>query len=156
MPSTLDLNEVRRFTDDIQQRIRQCDNGEGWQCSTLELTMEHYARLCTDLQTYIREWDRGIFEGEKAFDQAIEDHLKAELDRVLKRAKDVAARGRVMEGPCYALGDGLWKIHLKIVELDYLRDNWVTPRRATSPAPRIKLALETEQQIGENLKKLSG
>lgn len=153
MPATLDLLAVRRFTEDLNDRVRQCENGEGMICSTLNERINHYAHLCRELWKYINEWARRVFTGCIAFDLEVESLLKAEAQHLLDYSKDVAAYGRVMNGQCYDL-QGLNALHFHVAAFDYLLENWVSPRLAVSPTPRVKLSDAAEQQILENLDKL--
>jgi len=131
----LDLAAVRRFTDELDENIRRCDNGEGTVCSNLEQTIGHYAGLCNSLRGYIDQWARAIFSGQIAFDQDIEDLFKKEAKHLLHRAKQIAMIGRKMQEQCFAL-EGLHPLNDAVLDLDYLLENWVRPRRAVSPAPR--------------------
>jgi hypothetical protein len=154
MPATLDLPAVRRFTEDLNDRRSRCDNGEGMICSNLEEIINHYAQLCAELRAYINRWARAIFTEQVAFDPAVEELLKEETRRLLQRAKQVAARGRALDGQCYVL-QGLNALHCHIADFDYLLENWVSPRPAVSPAPRVKLSSAAEQKVIERLGKLS-
>jgi hypothetical protein len=154
MPATLDLLAVRRFTDDLNERLRQCDNGEGMICSNLDESINHYVQLCGELRAYVNQWARAIFTGQTAFDQAVEDLLKEGARRLLHRSKQLAAQGRSMDGMCYVL-PGLNPLHCHLADLDYLLENWVSPRLAVSPAPRVKLSDAAEQQVRERIGKLS-
>jgi len=154
MPAILDISAARRFTDDLNERLRQCDNGEGMFCSNLSATIDHYVQLCGELRAYVNQWARAIFTGQTAFDQAVEDHLKEEVRRLLHRSKQLAAQGRAMDGMCYVL-PGLNPLHCHLADLDYLLENWVSPRLAVSPAPRVKLSYAAEQQVRERIGKLS-
>jgi hypothetical protein len=154
MPATLDLVAVRRFTDDLNERLRRCDNGEAMICSNLDESINHYVLLCSQLRAYVNQWARAVFTGQVAFDQAVEDLLKEELRSLLHRSKQTAARGRAMDGQCYVL-QGLNQLHCYIADFDYLLENWVSPRPAVSPAPRVRLSQAAEQQVIERLKTLS-
>jgi hypothetical protein len=150
----LDLAAVRRFTENLNEQLRRCDHGEGTMCSTLEESINHYVAQCAALRQYINQWARAIYTGEAAFEPEVEGLLKDELRHVLNRAKQVAARGRAMDGYCYVL-QGLNDLHGYIVDLDYLLENWVRPRRAVRPAPRVKLSTTVEQKISSRLRELS-
>ena len=154
MSATLDLPAVRRFTDDLKDRLHRCDDGEGMVCSNLDGTINFYVELCGELRAYVNQWARAIFTGQLTFDPAVEALLKDEARQLLQRAKQVAARGRAMDGPCYLL-QGLNMLHCYIADFDYLLENWVSPRLAVSPTPRLKLSREAEQQIMARLEKLS-
>jgi hypothetical protein len=76
--------------------------------------------------------------------------LNTQARRLLRRAKQVAARGRAMDGDCFEL-KGLNALHFSIADLDYLVDNWVKPQLAVSPAPRVPLTDAATQEIAERL-----
>jgi hypothetical protein len=153
MEDTLDLPAVRRFTSDLNDRLRRCDNGEGMICNTLEESINHYVQMCRELRAYVNEWARSIFTKQVPFDPEVEVVVKDELRRLLKRAKEVAARGRAMDGYCYVL-QGLNQLHCHIVDFDYLLENWVSPKPAIAPAPRVRLTKAAEHEAGERLKTL--
>src|SRR5206468_2270121 len=135
---TLDLPAVRHFTEGLDERLRRCDNGEGMLCSTLDASINYYVQLCGELREYINQWARAVFTGEAAFDPEVETLLKGRVQDLLRRAKGIAARGRAMDGYCYML-QGLNMLHCYIADFDYLLTNWVSPRLAVSPAPRVKM-----------------
>ncbi len=154
MQATLDLSAVRCFTDSLQDRLRQCDNGEGMVFSNLDESINYYVQLCVELRNYINQWARAVFTNQVAFDPAVEELLKSETSLLLHRAKQLAACGRAMNGQCFEL-QGLSFLHYYIADFDYLLENWVSPRAAVSPAPRVKLSDAVEQQIIERLGNLS-
>src|ERR1035438_4537112 len=53
MPATLDLTDVRRFTDDLNDRLRRCENGEGMICSSLDESINYYDQLCGEMRAYV-------------------------------------------------------------------------------------------------------
>jgi hypothetical protein len=153
MPDTLDLHAVRRFTDDLNDRLRRCDNGEGIICNTLEESINHYVQMCRELRAYINAWARSIFTKQVPFDPEVEKVLKEEVRHLLKRAKEVAARGRAMDGYCFIL-QGLNLLHCHIADFDYLLENWVSPQPAIAPAPRVQWTKAAEREISERLQTL--
>ncbi|MFO0927292.1 MAG: hypothetical protein U0736_09665 [Gemmataceae bacterium] len=154
MPGTLDLEALRLFTDELTERARRCDNGEGLLCASLEASIEHYVQLCRELRACVNRWAHAVFTGEAECDPGAEALLRRTLQAMLRRAKEVAARGRAMDGQCFVLL-GLNDLHFLIADIDYLLENWVTPRRAVSPAPRTKLTRETERQVADRLTQLA-
>ncbi len=153
MLATLDLPAVRRFTDDLNDRLRRCDNGEGMVCSNLDKSINYYVQLCHELREYVNQWARAVFTSQLAFDPEVEELLKRETRRLLHRAKQVAARGRAKEGQCFAL-QGLNALHYHVADFDYLLENWVSPRPAVGPTPRVKLPDAAKQKISERLEQL--
>ena len=59
-----------------------------------------------------------------------------------------------MDEECFVL-HGLEPLHRHIVEFYYLLENWVSPRLAVSPTPRVKISYAAEQQVMERIGKLS-
>jgi hypothetical protein len=150
---TFDITTVRRFTEDLNDLARRCDNGEGTECTTLERSLERYVELCATLREKINDWARAIFKGELAFDVEVEGQLKSGARELLVRAEEVAARGRAMDGQCYVLAP-LNELHYRIADLDYLLGNWVRPKPAVSPAPRVRMPAAAEQEAAERIKSL--
>jgi hypothetical protein len=154
MPATYDLTAVRHFTEDLDEKVRQCETGEGMICATLEERINHYAQLCEKLLDFIREWARAVFTGQIPFDDKTETLLKKEASHLLSHAANKAALGRLMNFRCFELG-GLNSLHYYCADLSFLLNNWVSPKRSVSPAPRVKLTEAAEKQIMERLGKLS-
>jgi hypothetical protein len=153
MPATLDLNSMRQFTADLNNRLRQCDNGEGMVCSNLDETIRYYVELCRKLRGYINQWTRAVFTAEVRFESEVEILLKTKGRELLRHAKHVAARGRALNEYCFAF-ESLNELHFCVADLDYLLENWVTPQPAVGPAARVKVPREAAQQIRERLKNL--
>jgi hypothetical protein len=153
MSATLDLIDARRFTDELSDRLRRCDNGEGMICSNLEESISHYIQVCDDLRDYINAWARAIFAGQIAFDAQAETLLNRISQQVLRRAKSLAAQGRTMEEDCFDLGR-LDALHYHIADFDYLLENWVSPRLAVGPAARVKLPDAAVEQAAQRVKEL--
>jgi hypothetical protein len=152
MPATFDIPAVRRFSDDLNEKARSCDNGEGMSCSNLDGKIKHYNGLCVQLREYVNQWARAIFTGQIAFDEQIENLLKQEIRQLLPRANLVAARGRALEKECSTQGLNDLKDH--ILDFHYLLENWVSPHLSVSPAPRIVLPEDLNQKIRERLKNM--
>jgi hypothetical protein len=153
MTATLDLAAVRRFTDDLNEQVRRCENGEGTICSDRDASIHHYVRLCANLHDYIGQWAHAVFSGRLEFDPEVDSLLNAEARRLLRRAKRVAARGRVMDGECFEL-KALDALHYHIVHFDYLLENWVKPRIAVSPGPRTQLSQPAAEEIAQRIASL--
>jgi len=153
MSAALDLSTVRRFTADLNDKLTRCDNGEGMVCASLDERINYYVETCGELREYVNRWARAIFTGELPFESETEALLKAQVQRVLHRAKEVAALGRAMTGKCFELR-GLNALHYFVADFDYLLQNWVSPRRSVSPAPRLKRPDAVRQQIINRLEQL--
>ncbi len=153
MPATLDLHTVLRFAGDLNARLQRCENGEGIECSSLDARINYYVQLCSELREYVNQWARAVFTGRIPFDPEVDKLLNEESKRLLHRAADTAARGRAMNGLCFVL-QGLDALHYHLADFHFLLENWVSPRLAVSPAPRVKLPDAAKQQIRERLDKL--
>ena len=152
--TTLDLASVRGYTKDLEDKIRQCDNGEGMRCADLDDRIDHYVKLFEQVRENIDRWARAVFTGRIEFDQEVEGAFLAQIDLLLDRANPVAAHGRQMNGWCCELhGPNL--LHHHMADLYYLRENWASPRLSVSPAPRVQLSQATEQEIAKRLETLS-
>lgn len=146
MPATLDLPAARRFSEDLNRRILQCDNGEGMECANLESTLNHYADLCHELQTTIAGWANSVFSGETGFDVEVEAVLKNEARVLVARAKQVAAYGRALDAECYKL-HALNRLHYLLADLDYLLEHWASPKLAVGPGPRVRTSSGVDREV---------
>lgn len=141
---TFDLAEVRRFTDEIDVRLDQCDNGEGMECTNLDGTLQQYAILCRDFTEQVREWRRAIFYGQAAFDPEVENLWLSQGFELLRRASELWDHGQDRADDCFVLENGaplgatLWK-------LERLLRSWTVPERAVSPAARHGITMPPEQ-----------
>jgi hypothetical protein len=87
-------------------------------------------------------------------DPQVEALWKEHIASLLKRVGETAAYGRVLHEQCYEL-EGLDQLHYQIASLTYLLNNWVSPKLAVGPAPRVHLSDAVREEAIENLKKLS-
>jgi hypothetical protein len=138
--TTFELADVRRFTADLDARLDRCDSGEGMECANLDGTLRQYAELCCEFCERVRQWGRAIFYGQAAFDPEVEKHWLGEGTALYRRASDLWASGKEMEGECFvlengaALGSALWMLHRLLL-------SWVTPQRAIAPLARHGVVL---------------
>jgi hypothetical protein len=154
MLATFDVTAVRHFTEELNERLRVCDTGEGMVCSTLDDSITFHVKLCEEFWTGINQWARAVFTGKIKLDLDVEEIFKSEAQKLLEHAKPVAARGRAMNWQCYELA-GLNALHFHIVGLDYLLENWVSPKSAVGPAPRVQLTDATTDQVIQHLARLA-
>ncbi len=150
--TTFDFAEVRHFTAELDARMNRCDNGEGLECANLDGALRHYAVLCCEFCEHIRQWGRAIFYGQAAFDPEVENLWLHEGHELYRRASQLWAHGKDMQGECFvldngaALGSALW-------QLERLLTIWVTPKPAVAPLARHGLPLmgaakdEAQQRI---------
>src|SRR5690349_6560602 len=92
--TAFDLADVRRFAADIDNRLNQCDNGEGLECTNLDGTLRQYAILCRDFTEQVREWRRAIFYGRAAFDPEVEYLWLSHGFELLRRANELWTYGQ--------------------------------------------------------------
>ena len=59
--TTFNLVEVRAFAADLDNRMTQCQNGEGTECATLDAVLCHHAKLCCEFTDRVKQWGREIF-----------------------------------------------------------------------------------------------
>lgn len=147
---TFELAEVRDFAAALDRRMAQCDNGEGMLCNTVEEKINHYVALCRDLRECINQWARSVFRAEIKFDADVEAVLRQEATSLLRHAKPVAALGRQIDGECFGFG-ALGELHCRLADLDFLLENWVSPQRSVSPAPRVRLTESAAREMKDRM-----
>jgi hypothetical protein len=148
------LDSMQRATCELSEKIRHCDNGEGLKCINLEATITCHLQVCNDLMHIVQSWSNEVFSGRTEFSDDIEAVLKAEVQEVLQHARMVATRGIEFRGVCYEFEDlNLLCQHVLLLQAQL--ENWTSPRRSVSPAPRIELSEQTAHEINTRLLELS-
>ncbi len=160
--TTFDLAEVREFTATIDARLKQCDNGEGMVCATLEESLRHYAGLCIEFREGVRAWGRAVFTGRVIFDPEVERLVLVEGNKLLNQAVAKADHAGMMEydhsrtpeaGCCYVM-EGLQPLRSALWGLSRLMNDWITPALSISPGPRVRRH-HTPEQLGAILTRLA-
>jgi hypothetical protein len=151
--TTFDFNKVREFADGLNGKLDRCDHGEGDQCATIEKSLELYAECCCSFYITARNWARDVFTGKVAFDATTEQMWLAELERLYTRSMKLSGVIARFQAPCYTLDEGR-HLTYALFWLDYLRDNWRTPRLAVGPSARRKLSPENIAKAKEKLASL--
>ncbi len=142
--TTFDIAEVLNFTADIDARLKQCDNGEGMDCWSLDGSLRFYATLCREFRAGVRAWGRAVFGGYVEFDPEVEKIVLRDCKRLLALATAKAAHAEAMEFGCYTL-DGRTTLQSALWDLSRLMNGWVTPGLSVSPGPRVRLHHTPEQ-----------
>jgi hypothetical protein len=138
--ATFDLADVRRYTDALDARMDQCDNGEGMECANLDGTLRHYAVLCCEFCEQVRRWGLAIFYRQASFDPEVEKLWFDEGMALYRRASGLWEYGQEREGECFvldngaSLGSALWR-------LERLLFSWVTPKPAIAPLAQHGIVL---------------
>ena len=143
--TTFDLAEVREFAATIDARLKQCDNGEGMGCSSIEGSLQHYATECREFRKGVCDWALAIFSGRVEFDSEVEEFVLSEGRRLLGRAVAKADYADRMEHGCYML-EGRVALRSAVKDLAKLLNPWVRPQLSVGPAARAKLILTAEQK----------
>jgi hypothetical protein len=153
MLATFDLSAVRRFTVNLEEQMRRCNNGEGMECARIDEAILCHVKLCEELGQVVNAWARAVFKGQIAFDPQVEVLLKEQMRELTNQVKEIAACGREWNGRCYELQE-LNALHFHFADLSYLLEHWVTPQLAVSPAPRVRLPEAVKAQALERLARL--
>ncbi len=140
--TTFDLDEVRRFTADLDTQMNRCDNGEGTECATLDATLKRYAELCSDLCDEVREWGNAVFAGRVAYDPEVERAWHAEVTRLYNRAFQMWDHRQKSEGLHYNL-EGFILLKAALFDLGRLLSPWITPQLAVGPSARQESVLKS-------------
>ncbi len=138
--TTFDLVETRSFFADLESRMDRCDNGEGMECANLDESLTHYAEICCEFYTRMREWGHAVFIGKVAYDPAVEKTWIDEGRKLYLRARNMAMDGKKAETPCYILY-GQPSLEASLWHFEQMLTHWVSPRLAISPGARQSDAL---------------
>jgi len=140
--TTFDLDEVRRFTANLDTQMDRCDNGEGMECATLHATLQRYAELCCSFCDGIRRWAGEVFAGRVAYDREVERAWQTEGLRLFGRASQMWRHGWKSEGQCYIL-EGRICLQAALWDVYRLLTGWVSPKLAVGPSARQASALNS-------------
>ena len=143
---TFDYEQVNAVLGPLKTRFVDCAHGEGNDCETLDKNLECCATICFDVTRALREWARGVFSGEVVFDSAAERLWRFEIAQIQARAIKVWQLGRKAEVPCFDLS-GQNKLSSALWELNWLLENWVTPKLSVGPSARVNLKLSDDQRV---------
>ena len=113
-----------------------------------ERNPEVIALACLDLIGKVKAWALEVFTGVKGFDQEQERIFKEVLGCQLAEARKawVLQRNSLRKGSGYLAN--------AILEMEFLLSNWVSPRKAVAPGPRIRLDPKVVEEAKEQLKYL--
>src|SRR6185437_8202334 len=93
----------------------------------------------------VKEWALNVFSGEVIFDPAAESRWRTELAQLHSQAVRVWQASRKAEVPCYELA-GQNELASALWELQWLLDNWVSPKLSVAPMARSKVKLSDEKK----------
>jgi hypothetical protein len=94
-----------------------------------------------------------VFAGRVVFDRDAERLWRAEVGQVYAQAKRLWKLGRKAELPCWEL-KGQSKLETALWHLNFLLENWVTPKLSVAPSPRVALRLDDAEAIRKQLAEL--
>lgn len=141
---TFDYEQVNAALSPLKAKLRDCTHGEGNECETLDRQLNCCAEICYLAQAALVEWAQDIFAGRVVFDREAELLWKAEIGQIYAQAKRLWKLGRKAEVPCWEL-KGQSKLETALWHLNFLLENWVTPKLSVAPSPRVPLQLDNEQ-----------
>lgn len=151
--TTFDYQQVRKFADGLNAELDQCENGEGIQCFSLDSTLIFCADRCYEFSKELRQWGRGVFSGQVAFDPDAEQLWKAELLRLYTRAAALLATAKQAEDMCFVL-DGQQKLGAALFRLAQFIHPWVTPKLAVAPSARQVLGDDFVDEVKRQIASL--
>ena len=142
--TTFNLDGVRNFTASLKTRMERCDNDEGSECTNADDMLRHYAALCGEYSTNLREWGRAIFAGHAPTDPEAERIWQEDGEKLYTRAVQALADGRKTKLE-FPILDGHDALQSALWELDRLIHPWVSPKLAVGPGDRNRLTLSREE-----------
>ena len=153
MQTTLDLPDVWRFANDLNDRLSQCNDREQRILRDLDETIARYSQMCRELREFVNEWARGIMKGQIPCESAVENLLKTELRTLRERAKKIASMGRSLSRPGEH-SKSLNELQSHILDFEHLLEHWITPQLSINPGPRATFTEEEIARINEQIKLL--
>jgi hypothetical protein len=151
---TFDYEQVNATLSPLKAKLQDCAHGEGNQCEMLDSHLNCCAEICFKVHGALVEWAQDVFAGRVVFDPEAERLWRAEVGQIYAQAKRVWKFGRKAEAPCWDL-PGQSKLETALWHLNYLLENWVTPKLSVAPSPRVTPQLDAtavnsmRQQLAE-------
>lgn len=144
---TFDYEQVGAVIAPLKARFEDCTHGEGNACATLDSHLQCCASICFEVVQAVKKWARAVFSGEVIFDPAAESRWRSELAQLHSQAIRVWQVSRKAEVPCYEL-PGQSELASVLWEMQWLLDNWISPKLSVGPMARSKVKLSDEQKAG--------
>jgi hypothetical protein len=142
---TCDFEQVSATLEPLKAKFKDCAHGEGNACEKIDNQLDCCAEICFQMVQLFKQWSHGVFCGAVLFDPASEKLWQAEIVQIYLRAVKVWQSGRKAEIPCYEL-PGQNKLSSALWHLNWLLEQWVTPKLSVGPAARRNLKLTEEQR----------
>jgi hypothetical protein len=144
MMKTFDYEQVSTTLSPLKAKLQDCAHGEGNQCETLDKHLDCCAEICFEVHAAVVTWAQNVFAGKIAFDREAENLWRAEVAQIYAQAKRVWQVGRKAQVPCWDL-PGQSKLETALWYLNFLLQDWVSPRQSVAPSARVALQLTEEQ-----------
>ncbi len=145
-----DIPQVEEFTRGLIFNMDQCDNGDGSQCTTIDLGLRNYGSLCQTYCESVRRWGRAVFTGAEVFDPGVQTLLSVSGHQLLARARVILARGNEYEDVCEPLQNKPF-LEGQIQVLERLLKGWVTPARSVGPAAHYQIEETAAEKIKSDI-----
>ncbi len=143
---TFDYEQVSAILSPLKAKFQDCAHGEGDQCSTLDKQLDCCAEICFEVHATLASWARDVFAGKIAFDREAENLWRAEVAQIYSQAKRVWQIGRRAEMPCWDL-PGQSKLETALWHLNFLLQDWVSPKLSVAPSARVTLQLGRDESV---------
>lgn len=141
---TFDYEQVHAVLSPLKAKFHDCAHGEGTQCETLDKHLDCCAEICLEVFAAVVLWAQDVFAGKIAYDPEAERLWRAEVGQIYSQAKRFWQIGRKAEVPCWELA-GQSKLETALWNLNFLLQDWVTPKLAIAPSPRVTLQLDDDE-----------
>ncbi len=141
---TFDYAQVNAVLAPLKAKLDDCAHGEGNQCETLDKHLDCCADIGIEVIVAVTTWAQDVFAGRVAFDPEAESLWRAGVQRVYAQTKRIWQIGRKAQIPCWDL-PGQSKLEAVLWHMNYLLQDWVTPKLSVGPSSRTTLNLSAEQ-----------
>lgn len=139
--TTFDLKQVNKVAETVNAEMDQCGHGEGVNCATIETIVTCYANGCCSFMQQFRKWTNDVFAGRVAHNEQAERSWQLELTKLRDRAMQLANYVTQAESMCHSL-DEENRLCAVIYDMDWILQNWVSPKLAVGPSARRVLKPE--------------
>ena len=141
---TFDYEQVNAILSPLKAKFQDCAHGEGNQCETLDKHLDCCADICFEVHAALVTWAQDVFAGKIVFDREAESLWRTEVAQIYSQAKRIWQIGRKAQVPCWDL-PGQSKLETALWHLNFLLQDWVTPKLSVAPSARVTLQLDADE-----------
>ena len=154
MLTTYDVNAVKNFAHQLDERRSRCDcHVEGLSCFHVEEAMACHHQLATELLAEVKSWIDQVFRGTVEPNAEVEAIFKAEVETAVSKGRELVELADSEQTECYEY-DHLQPLTGQVKRLERFLTFWTSPKLAVGPSARVRPSAQAASEIAANFASL--